>query len=174
MTKLKLALISLLVLLTAFTIATRPAEVDTTQHAITLTKTIETNDPPCLQMYYYIEHYADSFDVPRSYAFGLAYAETHYRGPFHWQYNHKQKSPSGAMGPMQIMPSTAKMIDNAKFISIPKLRTDIKYNVRLSMKLVRQLYDKYGNWEIVFGCYNTGKPCINSYAKNVVNYEPNW
>lgn len=174
MTKISLILIGLLLFLAAFTVVSKQATVDSSMQAITLTKRIEKNDPPCLQMYYYIEHYADSFDVPRSYAFGLAYAETHYGGPFHWQYNHKQKSPSGAVGPMQIMPATAKMVDDIKIVSTQKLRTNIEYNVRVSMKLVRQLYDKYGNWEVAFGCYNTGRPCINSYAKGVVNYEPKW
>jgi hypothetical protein len=41
------------------------------------------------------------------------------------------------------------------------------------MKLLRKLYDKYKNWKIVFGCYNTGRPCVNDYAERVYNFKPN-
>ena len=45
------------------------------------------------------------------------------------------------------------------------------------MKLLRRLHDKYGDWEIVCGCYNTGKPLVNDYARFCVNtfdYQDNW
>ena len=45
------------------------------------------------------------------------------------------------------------------------------------MKLLRKLHDKYGDWEIVCGCYNTGKPLINDYARfcaNTYDYQDNW
>ena len=48
--------------------------------------------PPCMQMYNYIKQYADTFDVPLRFAFGIASAETGYRGPFHWNYNHAQSN----------------------------------------------------------------------------------
>ncbi len=77
---------------------------------------------------------------------------------------------------MQIMPGTAKMVQ--KYI-VPndKLKTDIKLNVEISMKLLRKLYDKYHNWAVVCGCYNTGKPMINDYARyciNNLNYQSKW
>jgi soluble lytic murein transglycosylase-like protein len=136
-------------------------------------RSVQPNDPPCLQMYHHIEQYADSFNIPKKYAYGIAYAETRYRGPFHWKYNHKQTSSAGAVGPMQIMPSTADYI-NKEHISTNELRSDIEYNVRTSMKLLRNLYDKYGDWKTVFGCYNTGRPCVNGYAVAVYNFEPTW
>ena len=46
------------------------------------------------------------YDAKR-YAYGIAYAETRYKGPFHWNYNPAQTSCVGAEGPMQIMLSTA-------------------------------------------------------------------
>jgi soluble lytic murein transglycosylase-like protein len=73
---------------------------------------------------------------------------------------------------MQIMPSTANSIWDK---DIPKsiLISDIDLNVETSMKLLRKLYDKYKNWKIVFGCYNTGRPCVNDYAERVYNFKPN-
>jgi len=134
---------------------------------------IKSTDPPCLQMYFYIEKYAKEFRIPRSFAYGIAYYETRYKGPYHQKYNPAQISSAGALGPMQIMPATSRWI-NQENVSPQKLKTDISYNVRTSMKLLRHLYDKYGDWKIVFGAYNTGRPIINNYAKDVYNYNPNW
>lgn len=150
-------------------------EVDNNQieGTITLHKKIEPTDPSCLQMYYYIEQYADSFDIPINYAFGIAHNETGYDGPFDWKYNHKQSSKAGAQGPMQVLPTTAKFVNGRKVAS-SKLRLDIEYNIMTSMKLLRRLHDKYKNWKVVFGYYNTGRPIINKYALRVYNYTPSW
>jgi soluble lytic murein transglycosylase-like protein len=77
---------------------------------------------------------------------------------------------------MQIMPSTADLIRKEN-TSNKKLKTDIELNISISAKLLRKLYDKYGDWEIVCGCYNTGKPIINEYAHFCAtnkNYQKNW
>jgi soluble lytic murein transglycosylase-like protein len=134
---------------------------------------IKSTDPPCLQMYFYIEKYSEEFDIPKSFAYGIAFYETRYEGPFHWKYDPARTSSVGALGPMQIMPATSRLI-NKETVSTEKLKTDIAYNIRTSMKLLRRLYDKYQDWKIVFGAYNTGRPMINGYAINVYNYKPNW
>ena len=135
---------------------------------------INENDPPCLQMYEAIEKYAEMYDIPKRYAYGIASVETSYKGPFHWTYNQAQTSCVGALGPMQIMPGTAQMMWPNKDISRSRLKNDIGYNVHTSMKLLRTLYDKYQNWKVVFGCYNTGRPMINDYAIKVFNHQPNF
>jgi len=109
---------------------------------------VTPTDPPCIQMYHYIEYYADSFNIPKRYAYGVAKVETGYNGPFHWRYNPAQTSCANALGP--------------------------KYNVRTSMKMLRRLYKKYKNWGIVFGYYNTGYPQINGYAIKVLNHKIKW
>jgi len=134
---------------------------------------VTVNDPPSMQVYYHIEHYSDSFNIPKKYAYGIANAETSYKGPFHFNYNPHQTSCVGAVGPMQVMPSTARLV-NKDDCTADKLKNDIKYNVYTSMKLLRKLYDKYGDWKTVFGCYNTGRPCINGYAEKVYNYDFDW
>jgi len=128
--------------------------------------------PSCLQMYYNIEKFAKAYRIPRRFAYGIAYAETGYEGPHHWGYDHKQTSSAGAIGPMQIMPTTATMMWPEKKISRKQLKSDINLNVETSMKLLRCLHDKYGDWKKVFGCYNTGRPCVNDYAKEVYAYQP--
>lgn len=131
------------------------------------------NSSPSIQMYFYIKKYAAEFAIPEPYAFSLAYQETRYGGPLDLNYNHKQTSFAGALGPMQIMPATAKLIYGQ---SVPKMRlmSDINLNVMISMKLLRILYDKYNDWGLVFGAYNTGKPCVNGYARNILAHQYIW
>lgn len=143
---------------------------------IPFAKEVQMADPelvqgnaPCLKLYNAINKYAAKYDIPHRYAFGIARKETGYRGPFHWNYNPGQISPVGAVGPMQVMPSTGNSIWK-KQVPIEKLMNDISFNVETSMMLLRKLYDKYGDWKTVFGAYNTGKPCVNGYAIDVYNY----
>jgi soluble lytic murein transglycosylase-like protein len=131
------------------------------------------NSAPSIQMYFYIKKYAAKYKIPEVYAFSLAYQETRYQGPLDLTYNHKQTSFVGALGPMQIMPSTAKLIEG-RYISNIKLKNDIKLNVMISMKLLRKLYNIYGSWGVAFGAYNTGYPCINGYAHNILNKKYIW
>lgn len=134
---------------------------------------VNRTDPPCLQMYYYIEKYADSFNIPKRFAYGIASHETGYKGPFHWKYNPALTSSANAVGPMQIMQATARYI-NHENVSISRLRNDIEYNVMTSMKLLRKLHNLYGDWKTTFGAYNCGYPCINGYAVQVYNHQINW
>lgn len=134
---------------------------------------IKSTDPPCLQLYYYIDKYSDTFDIPKRFAFGIANAETGYRGPLHFSYKHSQTSCAGAVGPMQVMTATARWI-NKDNISTEYLKNNIRYNVYTSMKYLRKLHNKNKNWKVSFGEYNTGYPCVNDYAKKVFNYKINW
>ena len=119
--------------------------------------------PVSLKMYELIEKYSEEYDIPKHIAYNVAYLETRYEGPFDWNYNPYLTSNAGAEGPMQIMPSTAKFINKEK-VDNHVLRTNLNLNIETSMKLLRRLYDKYGSWSLVCGCYNTGQPIVNSYA----------
>lgn len=135
---------------------------------------ISVKDPACIQMYFSIEKFAEQYNIPKRFAYGIAFAETRYEGPFDWDYKHTQTSFAGAIGPMQIMPATARLMWPDSTITNRQLMTNIQFNVETSMKLLRKLYDKYGDWKIVFGCYNTGRPLINGYAERVYAHKPNW
>lgn len=135
---------------------------------------INESSPSCLKMYYSIMKWSSIYQIPKSYAFGIANKETGYKGPFHWKYNHTQTSCVGAIGPMQIMPSTADLMWKHTKVSRLKLMNDVDFNVHTSMKLLRVLHDKYKDWKTVFGCYNTGRPMINKYAIDVFNHKPSW
>lgn len=133
------------------------------------------NSLPCIEVYDAIMKYSKEYKIPKKYAFGIAYLETGYQGPFHWKYNHLQTSSAGAMGPMQIMPTVGDYVwEGNKEYSRKKLREDIDFNILTSMKILRRLYDIYGDWKIALGYYNTGRPCVNSYAERIYNHEINW
>lgn len=113
--------------------------------------------------------------MPKWVIYNISYKETRYRGPLDWCYNPYQTSNSGALGPMQIMPMTSRSINGE--VSKTKLKFDLECNISTSIKLLKKLYEKWGDWEIVCGCYNTGKPIINEYARYCANfrdYEKNW
>lgn len=146
---------------------------NTFKDQVVVFKKITKQDPPCLQMHFYIKKYAEEYDIPLDYAYGLAYQETGYRGAFHWKYNHKKTSSVGAEGPMQIMIPTANWLAERN-VSRKELKEDIELNVRLSLKYLRYLHNKYSDWKKVFGAYNSGKPIINQYALNIYNKNYNW
>lgn len=128
------------------------------------------NIPPCLEMYYSIEKHAEKYNIPRKYAYGVAFKETGYVGPLDWGYTPSRISGAGAVGPMQIIPSTASYIWGYK-VDKDKLKNNIDFNVETSMKYLAYLKNRYKDWEIVFGFYNTGYPVVNQYASDVYNYK---
>lgn len=135
---------------------------------------ITSSAPPCLQMYDAIIKYSKQYNIPKRYAFGIAWCETRYGGPFDWNYDHRKISSAGAIGPMQIMPSTGRSHWKDSTFTMEELKNNIDFNVHTSMKVLRKLHDKFGDWKIVFGCYNTGKPMVNDYALRVYNHQINW
>ena len=128
---------------------------------------------PSIQMYFYIKQYAEEYKIPESYAFAVAFQETGYKGPLDLNYDHKQTSKTGALGPMQIMPATARYVEGRE-IKHSDLKSNIRLNVEISMKLLRKLKDQYGTWGLAFGAYNTGKPIVNQYAENVLKKQYFW
>ena len=127
--------------------------------------------PPCVQMYNSIEKYSTKYNIPKDFAYGIAYNETRYEGPLHWKYEHAKISSAGAVGPMQIMYPTAKFLFPERNFTTSDLKTNIDFNVECSMKLLRYLHDTYHDWKTVFGAYNTGSPMINDYALQVYNFK---
>jgi soluble lytic murein transglycosylase-like protein len=141
----------------------------------------EVNTPNSIIMYEMINKYSDIYEIPKYIAFNIAYRETRYRGPFHYDYDHKQGSSAGALGPMQIMPSTArhisKIIGDLDKFTDDELKSNIELNVMLSMIILRRSYNRHKDWSIVCGEYNTGKYLINEYAiycSSNKNYKKKW
>lgn len=132
-------------------------------------KLIDPNDPPCIQMYYCIKHYAKEYNIPETYVFAIAYYETGYQGPAHWKYDHALGKEGGAAGPMQILPIADRAIN--KKPNFDRLNNDIEYNIITSVKILRVLHDRYKDWAIVFGFYNTGRPQVTNYSRLICNFQ---
>lgn len=172
----KICLLTWLLIIAGFSYyITKLEDVDISDNEIELLAS-SSNSPLCLRMFHFIELYSDEYDIPKYIAYNVAFKETRYQGPFHWNYNPYQTSHVGALGPMQVMLTTSNYINKEK-ISSEKLRNDIEYNIRTSMKLLNRLYNKYNDWSLVCGAYNTGRPIINSYATFCAtnrDYKSNW
>lgn len=150
---------------------------------VVINNTISTNfnneyviktSSPSLRLFNAIEIYADSFNIPKRIAYGIAKSESGYDGIFDFNYNPYLVSSGGACGAMQIMVGTAKSINKNSNVTRERLIYDIEFNVMTSMKLLNKLHKKYGDWKIALGCYNTGRPCVNGYANKIYNYKVNW
>ena len=124
----------------------------------------QNRTPVSIVMFEMIEKYSKEYDIPKYVAYNVAYKETRYRGPFDWGYNPNQTSCVGALGPMQIMPRTSYSINKIVY-SNDEIKSNIKLNVMTSMKLLRKLHNKYNNWSMVCGHYNTGRAMINGYGR---------
>jgi len=116
-----------------------------------------------LQMYESIEHWSDSFNIPKHIAYNVAWLETRYQGPFHFDYNPYKKSSAGAVGPMQIITRWAKPYVR-KRLSEKELKTNIDLNVKISMQMLRKWYSIHHDWTLACGAYNSGSPIRNDYA----------
>ena len=116
-----------------------------------------------LQMYESIEHWSDSFNIPKHIAYNVAWLETRYQGPFHFDYNPYQTSSAGAVGPMQIITRWARPYVR-KRLSEKELKTNIDLNVKISMQMLRKWYSIHHDWTLACGAYNSGSPIRNNYA----------
>lgn len=151
-------------LITIFVLSGMSDDIYTAADKFTDEDCVDPNSPISIQMYEYLEKYSDEYNIPKYVVYNIAYKETTYRGPFDWKYNPHRTSCVGALGPMQIMPSTSDWI-NKKEYSNDKIMKDLRLNIETSMKLLRKLYNQYSDWEIVCGWYNTGKPIVNEYGR---------
>lgn len=151
-------------------------EVELQKETNEFVKNIKVKNPTPIEMYENLERYSDEYNIPKHVFYNIAFLETRYKGPFDWGYKPDKTSPAGALGPMQIMPSTANSICKEK-IPLSKIKNDIQFNIETSAKLLRKLHNKYGDWKLVCGCYNTGRPIVNGYAifcSTNKNYRINW
>lgn len=129
-----------------------------------------TRLPESVKMAYYIEKYSVEYKIPRNIAYGVPYYETNYRGAMDTTYNPKRTSKHKAYGAMQIKLATANGLSDT-LITKKELLNNTELNVRLSFKLLKILHDKYGNWKLAVGAYNTGRPMVNKYAKLVCKFD---
>ena len=114
-----------------------------TEVIIIKTKTTEhivyRTSPPSIRLYDAIKKYSNTYNVPLRYAYGIAFCETRYQGAFDWFYIPSQTSSVGAVGPMQVMYPTAKMMWPGLVFTEDSLKNNIEFNVETSMKCLKHL-----------------------------------
>lgn len=140
------------------------------------TKPISTYNSIPTEVEFCINQACDKYKIPHYIAYNMAYKETSYRGPKDESYRHNRTSSCGALGVLQIMPSTANFIKKEK-IDKHKLKNDISYNIDLGLKYLSYLHKKYKRWDIALGYYNTGYPKVNSYSSFIMkntDYKQFW
>lgn len=133
------------------------------------------NAPKSLLIFHLLDKYSKMYGVPKHIAYNMAFLETDYKGPFDWSYFY-DKSSNGSSGVMQITLETAQDIHHKK-IGSEKLTHNLEFNIMTSMKILKSLYIKYDDWTLACGCYNTGRPMVNYYARYCVknlDYSDNW
>lgn len=123
--------------------------------------------PACIRMHEILVKYSQEYGVPFKIAYGIAHRETGYNGPLHWKYNPRLRNRS-AVGAMQIQLGTAKRVWNDNTLTSRTLMNDLEFNVKTAMKLMSTLKVNCGTWARALGCYNTGKPIVNRYAREIL------
>lgn len=78
--------------------------------------------------------------------------------------NNKTVSWVGAAGPWQFMPATARQYGLIVNDSIDE-RYDIYKSTYAAAKYLKQLYQRYGNWDLVIAAYNSGTRKVDKAIK---------
>lgn len=107
-----------------------------------------------------IEAFSNEFGVDKNLVYGVVYAES--------KFYSDAVSSVGAVGLMQIMPSTAEWIAvelKVEYSGSEQLK-DPKTNIRFGCFYLAYLFDKFEDEEVVLFCYNAGEGIYLEESKN--------
>ena len=106
-----------------------------------------------------VSKYSEKFGVPEIIVYSVIKTESNFQS--------NAVSSAGAVGLMQIMPTTCEWIagklgENYEFA----LMYDPDTNIRYGTYMLSWLYKLLGDWETVFAAYNAGIGNVNSWLEN--------
>ena len=108
----------------------------------------------------YVEGYAEAYGVPE----GLVYAVIRTESSF----DSGAVSPVGAVGLMQLMPSTFEWLtDDMLFEHLESgMLYDPETNIKYGTYCLSFLYDRYGDWELALAAYNGGLGNVDKWLED--------
>lgn len=103
-----------------------------------------------------VEEYAAAYAVPESVIYAVIRSES--------SFDASAVSSAGAIGLMQLMPSTYEWICSLTGEACEhRLLYDPETNIRCGTYLLSILYSEYGVWETVYAAYNAGMGNVNEW-----------
>lgn len=105
-----------------------------------------------------VEKYADKYGVPKELIFAVIKAESNFES--------SAKSSAGAIGLMQIMPSTHEWL--AGKLGEPALTAllyDPDTNIKYGAYYLKYLYSRFGSWEKAIIAYNWGEGNFSNFLE---------
>ena len=105
----------------------------------------------------YVEHYAKAYDLPPHLVYAVIRTESNF--------DSNAQSAAGAIGLMQLMPSTFRWItdDVLRERLDDGMIYDPETNVRYGCLYLRRLYDRYGEWSAALAAYNAGPGRVDAW-----------
>ena len=108
----------------------------------------------------YVEHYAKVYDLPPHLVYAVIRTES--------DFDDNAASSAGAVGLMQLMPSTFQWITND--LLRERLDSGMIYdpetNIRYGCYYLRRLYDRYEDWAAALAAYNAGPGRVDGWLKD--------
>ena len=105
-----------------------------------------------------VEKYATQYNVPAYIVFAIIDTESNF--------DENANSSAGAMGLMQMMPSTFEWLTSADHLG-ENLLSDNLYDPEVSIRYgtyyLRYLFEKFYNWNTVFAAYNAGEGNVSRW-----------
>lgn len=100
---------------------------------------------------------SSEYDVPEAIIYAVIKIES--------DFNENAVSSAGAIGLMQIMPSTFEWLTNdvLKENLTKDFLNDPNVNIKYGVAMLSRLYKYYGNWKTVLAAYNAGMGNVNKW-----------
>ena len=108
----------------------------------------------------YVELYAEVYGVPEELVYAVIRTES--------GFDSGAVSPVGAVGLMQLMPSTFKWLtDDMLFEHLESgMLYDPETNIKYGTYCLSYLYDRYGRWDLAIAAYNGGLGNVDKWLED--------